>query len=77
MFLDILNFSEPVSSFHCNELEQMLLASGVGKRLLVACLLGGSFSELGTLGQHKALMATLRASPVIGQLLTYHAAEGE
>jgi hypothetical protein len=77
MFLDILNFSVPVSSLHSNELERMLLASGVGKRLLVACLLGGSFSVLGTLGQHKALVATLRASPGIGQLLTYHDAEGE
>jgi putative Mg2+ transporter-C (MgtC) family protein len=36
-----------------------------------------SFSVLGTLGQHKLLMASLRASPVIGQLLTFHDAEDE
>jgi putative Mg2+ transporter-C (MgtC) family protein len=42
MFLDLFNFSEPVRSFHFNELEQMLLASGVAKRLLMACLLGGA-----------------------------------
>ena len=42
MFLNLLDFSEPVRSFHFNNLEQMLLASGVGKRLLAACLLGGA-----------------------------------
>jgi putative Mg2+ transporter-C (MgtC) family protein len=42
MFLDIFNFTEPVRSFHFNELEQMLLAGGVGTRLLMACLLGGA-----------------------------------
>jgi putative Mg2+ transporter-C (MgtC) family protein len=42
MFLDLFNFNEPVRSFHFNELEQMLLASGVAKRLLMACLLGGA-----------------------------------
>ena len=36
-----------------------------------------SFSVLGTLGQHRILMATLRAAPVIGKLLTYHDAEDE
>jgi hypothetical protein len=36
-----------------------------------------SFSVLDTYGQHKVLMATLRASPVIGQLHTYHDAEDE
>jgi putative Mg2+ transporter-C (MgtC) family protein len=35
------------------------------------------FSVLGTLGQHRVLMAALRASPVIGQLITYHDAEDE
>jgi putative Mg2+ transporter-C (MgtC) family protein len=42
MFLELFNFSEPVRSFHFNELEQMLLAGGVVTRLLVACLLGGA-----------------------------------
>jgi putative Mg2+ transporter-C (MgtC) family protein len=42
MFLNLFNFSEPVRSFHFSDLEQMLLASGVGKRLLVACVLGGA-----------------------------------
>jgi hypothetical protein len=32
---------------------------------------------LGTLSQHKLLMANLRASPVIGQLITFHDAEDE
>ena len=36
-----------------------------------------SFSMLGTLSQHKVLMTTLRASPVVGQLITYHDAEDE
>jgi MgtC family len=98
MFLSVFEIYEPVRSLHFNNLEQMLLASGVGKRLLVACLLGGaigmereyhkkslglrtnlliSFSVLGTQGQHRALMATLRASPGIDQLHTYHDAEDE
>ena len=38
----MLNFSEPVHSLHFNQLEQMLLASGVCKRLFVSCLLGGA-----------------------------------
>ena len=43
MFLSAINFYEPVvRSFHFNNLEQMLLAGGVGKRLLVACVLGGA-----------------------------------
>ena len=42
MYLNLFNFSEPVRSFHFNELEQMLLASGVARRLLMACLLGGA-----------------------------------
>ena len=43
MYLNLFNFSDPpVHSFHFDELEQMLLASGVGKRLLMACLLGGA-----------------------------------
>jgi putative Mg2+ transporter-C (MgtC) family protein len=42
MYLNLFNFSEPVHSFHFSDLEQMLLASGVGKRLLVACVLGGA-----------------------------------
>jgi putative Mg2+ transporter-C (MgtC) family protein len=42
MFLDLLNLSEPVHSFHFDEVQQMLLAGGVGKRLLMACLLGGA-----------------------------------
>jgi putative Mg2+ transporter-C (MgtC) family protein len=37
-----IQLHEPVRSFHFNDLEQMLLASGVGKRLLVACVLGGA-----------------------------------
>ena len=42
MFLSLFNFTDPVHSFHYTDLEQMLLASGVGKRLLVACVLGGA-----------------------------------
>jgi putative Mg2+ transporter-C (MgtC) family protein len=42
MLLNLFDFSQPVRSFHFDELEQMLLASGVGKRLLMACLLGGA-----------------------------------
>jgi putative Mg2+ transporter-C (MgtC) family protein len=42
MFLRVFEIYEPVRSLHFNNLEQMLLASGVGKRLLVACLLGGA-----------------------------------
>jgi putative Mg2+ transporter-C (MgtC) family protein len=37
-----LTLYEPVRSFHFNNLEQMLLASGVSRRLLMACLLGGA-----------------------------------
>ena len=37
-----LSLPEPVRSLHFNDLEQMVLAGGVGKRLLVACLLGGA-----------------------------------
>src|ERR1700733_3092797 len=37
-----LSSYEPVRSFHFNDLEQILLASGVAKRLFVACLLGGA-----------------------------------
>ena len=54
-----------------------------GKRLteperdVVAQIQRISFSVLGTLGQHKLLMASLRASPVIGQLITFHDAEDE
>jgi hypothetical protein len=110
MFPNLFNFSEPAHSFHFSDLEQVVLAGGVGKRLLMACLLGnsgaiesaalkaldsqgkrlfklerdviaqiqrGSFSVLGTLGQHQVLMAALRASPVIGPLLAHHDAEGE
>ncbi len=36
-----------------------------------------SFSVLGTASQHKSLSAMLRASPVIGKLITYHDAEDE
>ncbi len=36
-----------------------------------------SFSVLATLSQHKSMMAALRASPVIGQLITFHDAEDE
>jgi putative Mg2+ transporter-C (MgtC) family protein len=42
MFLNLFNFSEPARSFHFSDLEQLVLASGVGKRLLMACLLGGA-----------------------------------
>ncbi len=38
----MLDASQPVHTFHFNQLEQMLLASGVGRRLLMACLLGGA-----------------------------------
>lgn len=38
----MLDVSQPVHSLHFNQIEQMLLASGVGKRLLMACLLGGA-----------------------------------
>ncbi len=54
-----------------------------GKRLfdperdVIAQIQRISFSVLGTRGQHQVLMATLRASPVIGQLHTYHDAEDE
>ena len=41
MLLNLLDLSEPVRTFHFNQLEQMLLASGAGRRLLVACVLGG------------------------------------
>src|ERR1700691_2633474 len=43
MFLSAINFYEPVvRSFHFNNLEQMLLAGGVGKPLLLACVLGSA-----------------------------------
>ena len=42
MFLDIFNLSEPAHSFHFSDLEQMVLAGGVGSRLFAACLLGGA-----------------------------------
>jgi putative Mg2+ transporter-C (MgtC) family protein len=42
MFLSALDFHEPVRSLHFSDLEQMVLASGVAKRLFVACLLGGA-----------------------------------
>jgi putative Mg2+ transporter-C (MgtC) family protein len=54
-----------------------------GKRLVepeqdvVAQLQRMCFSVLGTSSQHKFLIAALRASPVIGKLLTYHDAEDE
>jgi putative Mg2+ transporter-C (MgtC) family protein len=54
-----------------------------GKRLVeperdaIAQLQRVSFSVLGTRGQHKTLMATLRAAPTVGQLITYHDAEDE
>jgi putative Mg2+ transporter-C (MgtC) family protein len=54
-----------------------------GKRLVeperdvIAQIQRFSFSVLGTLSQHKVLMAALRASPVVGQLHTYHDAEDE
>jgi putative Mg2+ transporter-C (MgtC) family protein len=38
----MLDAGQPVHSFHFNQIEQMLLASGVGRRLLAACLLGGA-----------------------------------
>jgi putative Mg2+ transporter-C (MgtC) family protein len=38
----MLDAGQPVHSFHFNQIEQMLLASGVGSRLLTACLLGGA-----------------------------------
>jgi putative Mg2+ transporter-C (MgtC) family protein len=38
----MLQAGQPVHSLHFNQIEQMLLASGVGKRLLTACLLGGA-----------------------------------
>src|ERR1700679_1563941 len=37
-----LTLYDPDRSFHFNNLQQMLLASGVGPRLLMACLLGGA-----------------------------------
>jgi putative Mg2+ transporter-C (MgtC) family protein len=37
-----LSLYEPVRSFHFNKLQQLLLAGGVGPRLLMACLLGGA-----------------------------------
>jgi putative Mg2+ transporter-C (MgtC) family protein len=42
MFLSVIDFAEPVRSFHFDELQQMLLAGGAGQRLLVACVLGGA-----------------------------------
>lgn len=38
----MLDATQPAHSFHFDQLQQMLLASGVGKRLLMACLLGGA-----------------------------------
>jgi putative Mg2+ transporter-C (MgtC) family protein len=38
----MLEPGQPVHSLHFNQIEQMLLASGVGRRLLMACLLGGA-----------------------------------
>jgi putative Mg2+ transporter-C (MgtC) family protein len=42
MFLTLFDFKQPIHGLHFDELEQMLLASGVGKRLLMACVLGGA-----------------------------------
>ena len=42
MFLNLLAFNEPIHSYHFSDLEQLVLASGVGSRLLAACLLGGA-----------------------------------
>jgi putative Mg2+ transporter-C (MgtC) family protein len=42
MSLTAFILDEPIRSFHFNGLQQYLLAGGVGKRLLVACLLGGA-----------------------------------
>jgi putative Mg2+ transporter-C (MgtC) family protein len=55
----------------------------LGKRLfeperdVVAQLQRISFSVLGTSGQHKTLIASLRSSPSISKLITYHDAEDE
>ena len=38
----MLDAGQPVHSFHFSQFEQMLLASGVGRRLMMACLLGGA-----------------------------------
>ena len=35
-------FNEPIHSYHFSDLEQLVLASGVGRRLLAACVLGGA-----------------------------------
>ena len=42
MLLSAFHFSEPIRSFHFNDVEQVLLADGVVRRLLMACLLGGA-----------------------------------
>ncbi len=42
MFLSAFILDQPVHSFHFNEVEQFLLAGGVGQRLLMACVLGGA-----------------------------------
>jgi putative Mg2+ transporter-C (MgtC) family protein len=42
MFLNALAFNDPIHSYHFSDLEQMVLASGVGSRLFAACLLGGA-----------------------------------
>jgi putative Mg2+ transporter-C (MgtC) family protein len=42
MFLNLSHFVEPARSFHFSDVEQMLLASGVAKNLLAACVLGGA-----------------------------------
>jgi putative Mg2+ transporter-C (MgtC) family protein len=55
----------------------------LGKRLfeperdVIAQLQRISFSVLGTSSQHKTLIATLRSSPSVGKLITYHDAEDE
>ncbi len=47
------------------------------ERDVIAQLQRICFSVLGTASQHKSLTAVLRASPVIGKLITYHDAEDE
>ncbi len=68
-----------------NEIESAVLKAldSQGKRLFeperdtIAQIQRVSFSVLGTQSQHKLLIAHLRASPSIGQLITYHDAEDE
>jgi putative Mg2+ transporter-C (MgtC) family protein len=38
----MLDVSQPAHGFHFNQIEQMLLANHVGRRLLMACFLGGA-----------------------------------